>query len=277
MTRRFEGKTVLITGAARGQGRSHAIRVAEEGGNVIAVDACAQVATVAYPMSSRADLAQTVELVQRAGGKIAAAEADVRDFDGLCCAVEDAVADFGGLHGVVANAGICSHSPLAELGEQAWQDVLDINLTGVWHTCKAAIPHLRRSGAGGSIVMTNSTVGLRGVANVGHYVAAKHGLIGLMRTFALELAPESIRVNSVNPTTVNTEMINNESTFRLFRPDLATPTLDDARDRFASANALPVPWVESSDVSDAVLFLLSEQARFITGTALPVDAGATIA
>ena len=277
MAGRFAGKTVLITGAARGQGRSHAVRIAREGGSVIAVDACAQVATVPYPLSTPGDLAETAELVQRAGGKVVAAQADVRDLGALRAAVDDGVSQLGGLHGVIANAGICSTGPLATLGEQSWHDVIDINLTGVWHTCKAAIPHLRRSGRGCSIVITNSSAGLRGFQNVGHYVVAKHGLVGLMRALALELAPDFIRVNSVHPTTVNTPMISNEHTYRLFRPDLDDPTLDDAKDQFTSVNALPVPWVESSDVSDSALFLLSDQARLITGVSLPVDAGAAIA
>lgn len=276
MTGRFEGRTVLITGAARGQGRGHAVRIAAEGGNIVALDSCAQVDSVPYPLSTTDDLAETADMVQAVGGRIVTCEADVRDLAAVESAVADGLTEFGGLHGVVANAGICSTGPLADLPQQAWQDMLDINLTGVWHTCRAAIPALRSSGARTSIVITNSTAGLRAFPNVGHYVVAKHGLVGLMRTLALELAAEQVRVNSVHPTTVRTPMITNDSTYRLFRPDLSDPTLDDAKAQFATINALPEPWVEIDDVSDAVLFLLSDQARMITGVTMPVDAGATI-
>ncbi|MQA03783.1 MAG: mycofactocin-coupled SDR family oxidoreductase [Streptosporangiales bacterium] len=273
---RVEGKVAFITGAARGQGRSHAVRLAEEGADIIAVDICAQVDSVPYAMSTPDDLAQTVKEVEALDRRIIATQADVRDFGALQAAVDDGVAQLGRLDIVSANAGINSLGPADELAEQTWQDMIDINLTGVWHACKAATPHLVAGDNGGSIVITSSAAGLMAHPNVAHYTSAKHGLIGLMKTLALELAPKSIRVNAICPTTVGTEMILNEPTYRLFRPDLESPTVDDAVEAFMTLNALPVKWVEARDISNALLFLASDEARYITGVALPVDAGCVI-
>lgn len=270
---RVEGKVALVTGAGRGQGRSHAVRLAEEGASVIAFDICAPVASVSYPMSTRADLDETCELVRAAGGRAYAAEVDVRDFDLLERELAAGIEALGGLDIVVANAGIASYAAGHEISEAAWQEMIDINLTGTWHTIKAAVPHLVAAGRGGSIVLTSSAAGLQGTPNLAHYVAAKHGVTGLTRTFANELAPHWIRVNSVNPTQVDTPMIMNDEIFRMFRPDLESPGRDDIIDVSTATNALPVPWVESRDVSNAVLFLASDEARYITGVALPVDAG----
>jgi SDR family mycofactocin-dependent oxidoreductase len=273
MSGRVEGKVAFITGAARGQGRSHAIRLAQEGADIIAVDLCAQIDTVPYGMATPADLEETVKAVEALDRRIVAAQADVRDYGALKKALDDGVAQLGRLDIVSANAGIFSMGTLAELTDQQWQDMIDVNLTGVWHAAKAAIPHLIEQGTGGSIVLTSSAAGLEGMPNIGHYVSAKHGVVGLMRTLALELAPHSIRVNSVHPTTVNTDMIQNETTYRMFRPDLENPTAKDAEDAFTSINALPIPWVEPVDISNAVLFLASDEARYITGVTLPIDAG----
>jgi SDR family mycofactocin-dependent oxidoreductase len=270
---RVEGKVALVTGAGRGQGRSHAVRLAEEGASVIAFDICAPVASVSYAMASRADLDETCEQVRAAGGRAHAAEVDVRDYDLLARELEAGIAALGGLDIVVANAGIASYAPGHEITEAAWQEMIDINLTGTWHTVKAAVPHLVSAGRGGSIVLTSSAAGLQGTPNLAHYVAAKHGVTGLTRTFANELAPHWIRVNSVNPTQVDTPMIMNDEIFRMFRPDLESPGRDDIVDVSIATNALPVPWVEARDVSNAVLFLASDEARYITGVALPVDAG----
>jgi (+)-trans-carveol dehydrogenase len=201
-----------------------------------------------------------------------AAQADVRDHNALKQA-HDGVAQLGRLDIVSANAGIVSYGTLAELPEQTWRDVIDTNLTGEWHAAKAAIPHLRAGGRGGSMILTSSEAGLRGLANLGHYVAAKHGVVGLMRTLALELAPDFIRVNSVHPTTVNTPMVMNEATYQLFRPDLDHPTWDDLEPALQETNALPIPWVEPVDISNAVLWLASDESRYVTGITLPVDAG----
>ncbi len=269
---RVEGKVAFVTGAARGQGRSHAIRLAEEGADIIAVDICAQIDSVGYPMATPDDLAQTVKEVEALDRRIVATQADVRDYTALKTAVDDGVAQLGRLDIVAANAGIASFEPTDSMDEQMWQDMIDVNLTGVWHTVKAAIPHLRAAG-GGSIILTSSTAGIKGMGNLAHYVAAKHGVVGLMRTLANELAPDMIRVNSVHPTSVSTDMIHNSVTYELFAPDLDHPTRDQIGERFQAMNALPIPWVEPRDISNAVLFLASDETRYITGVTLPVDAG----
>jgi (+)-trans-carveol dehydrogenase len=275
VTGRVEGKVAFISGAARGQGRSHAIRLAQEGADIIAVDLVGQIDSVPYPMSTPDDLAETVKEVEALDRRIVATEADVRDYGALKAAVEDGVAQLGRLDIVSANAGIFSFGTLDELPEQAWQDMIDVNLTGVWHAAKAAIPHLRAGGRGGSIILTSSNAGLLAMENIGHYVAAKHGIVGLMRTLALELAPDMIRVNSVHPTTVNTDMIHNAATYALFAPDLPVEdrTRERLTERFQALNALPVPWVEPVDISNAVLWLASDEARYVTGVTLSIDAG----
>jgi (+)-trans-carveol dehydrogenase len=275
MTGRVEGKVAFITGAARGQGRSHAITLAREGADIIAVDLCAQIASVPYPMATPEDLAQTVKEVEATGRRIVATQADVRDYDALKQALDEGVARLGRLDIVSANAGIVSYDQAADLAEQTWQDVIDVDLTGEWHAAKAAIPHLRAAG-GGSIILTSSELGLRAVPNTAHYVAAKHGVIGLMRTLALELAPDFIRVNALAPTTVDTPMVMNEATYRLFRPDLDNPTAEDMAEASRATNVLPIAWVEPVDISNALLFLASDEARYVTGVALPVDAGQAI-
>jgi (+)-trans-carveol dehydrogenase len=276
MAGRVSGRVAFITGAARGQGRSHAVRLAQEGADIIAVDLCDQVGSVGYPLATPADLAETVRQVEALDRRIVATQADVRDYAGLKNAVDEGVAQLGRLDIVSANAGILSHGLTAELDETSWQDMIDINLTGVWHTAKAAIPHLIAGGRGGSMILTSSGVVMKGTPNFAHYVSAKHGIVGLMRTLALELAPHSIRVNSVHPTSVDTAMVRNSETLRLFRPDLENPTVDDAAAQFEAMNVLPLRWVEPVDVSNAVLFLASDEARYITGVPLPVDAGYAI-
>ena len=274
MTGRAEGKVAFITGAARGQGRSHAVTLAREGADIIAVDITKQIDSVPYPMATPQDLAQTVKEVEAAGRRIVAAQADVRDYDALKQALDEGVARLGRLDIVSANAGLAGYGRAEELAEQTWQDVIDVDLTGVWHAAKAAIPHLRAGGRGGSMILTSSYAGLKAYQNAGHYTAAKHGVVGLMRTLALELAPDFIRVNSLHPTMVDSPMVMNPPTYRLFRPDLENPTADDMAGPAREANALPIPWVESADVSDAVLWLASDESRYVTGITLPVDAGA---
>src|SRR6266700_1012536 len=213
MPGRIDGKVAFITGAARGQGRGHAVRLAQAGADII----------------------------------------------------------------VVANAGIGAlGASLAQMTQKTWQDTIDINLTGVWLTAKAGIPHLIAGGRGGSIVLTSSVGGVKGMEGAGHYVAAKHGVVGLMRTLALEMAHHKIRVNTIMPTQVNTPMAVNEGTFRLFRPDLENPTIDDFAAASAMTNPLQVPWMEPEDISNAVLFLACDESRYITGVALPVDAGSMV-
>jgi SDR family mycofactocin-dependent oxidoreductase len=276
MTGKLEGKVAFITGAARGQGRSHAITLAREGADIIAVDICAQIGSVPYPMATPEDLAQTVKEVEALDRRIVATDVDVRDYDALKQALDDGVAQLGRLDIVSANAGIVSYGRVEELPEQTWRDVIDVNLTGEWHAAKAAIPHLRAGGHGGSIILTSSDAGLKALQNLAHYVAAKHGVIGLMRTLALELAADFIRVNALAPTSVNTPMIMNEPTYRVFRPDLQNPTAEDMTGPATAQNVLPIPWVEPVDISNAVLWLASDESRYVTGITLPVDAGAAI-
>ncbi len=242
----------------------------------MAVDICAQVDSVtSYQMATADDLKETVAQVEALDRRIIASQADVRDFAHLSHVLDEAVAELGRLDIVCANAGIYSTGRMVDLSEQTWQDMIDINLTGVWHTCKAAIPHLIAAG-GGSMILTSSAVGLKASQNVGHYGAAKHAVVGLMRTLALELAGDMIRVNSVHPTGVDTPMIMNDSLYRQMVPDAAHPTREDVIPIMSSMNALPVPWVEPIDISNAVLFLASDEARYVTGVTFPVDAGLTI-
>jgi SDR family mycofactocin-dependent oxidoreductase len=273
---RLEGKVAFVTGLARSQGRSHAVRLAMEGADIIGLDIASQIETVPFPMATPDDLAETVAEVEGLGRRIVASQADVRDFDAVKAALDDGVAKLGRLDIVVANAGIVSFGTVEDLPEQTWQDVIDVNLTGVWHTVKAATPHLRAAG-GGSVVIISSVAGLKGQANTGHYTAAKHGVVGLMRTLANELAPDMVRVNTVNPGSVDTAMIHNQGTYSLFMPDHAGDiTREEVAPIFQSVNALPVPWVESVDISNAVVFLASDEARYVTGVTLPVDAGTFI-
>jgi (+)-trans-carveol dehydrogenase len=271
---RVEGKVAFITGAARGQGRSHAIRLAQEGADIIAVDLMEDIPGAPYARATEEELAETVKAVEALDRRIIASKADVRDFDGLKKALDDGVAQLGRLDIVSANAGISTQmAPAEELEEAMWQNMIDTNLTGVWHTAKAAIPHLKSAGNGGSLILTSSEAGIKGYGNIAHYVSAKHGVVGLMRTLALELAPLGIRVNSIHPTQVDTDMIQNEGTYKLFAPDKEHPTKEDFLPASQAMNALPIPWVEAIDISNALLFLASDEARYVTGVTLAVDAG----
>jgi (+)-trans-carveol dehydrogenase len=270
---KLDGKIAFITGAARGQGRSHAVRFAQEGADIIGIDICAKVASSVGEASTEEDLAETVAQVEALDRRMLATKVDVRDAAGVKAAVDAGVAELGRLDIVLSNAGMWNYGKVQDFDEANWQEVIDINLTGVWHAAKAAIPHLIAGGRGGSITITSSVAGLRGYENTGHYVAAKHGVVGLMRTMALELAQHMIRVNTVHPSNVNTKMIHNEETYRLFRPDLENPGFEDAMDVFETMNAMPVRWLDPEDITNAVLFLSSDDARYITGATLPVDAG----
>jgi SDR family mycofactocin-dependent oxidoreductase len=271
---RVEGKVALITGAARGQGRAHALRLAEEGADIIAVDSCMSYGTVPYDGASEADLAETAKQVEDRDRRILTRVADVRDLSGLEAAVADGLSEFGRLDIVCANAGIASFGPAWELTEETWQEMIDINLTGVWKSAKAAIPTLIEQGSGGSIILTSSTAGLVAYGNLAHYTAAKHGVVGLMRALAVELAPHFIRVNSIHPTTVDTDMVQNPAIRALFLGD-ESATREDAAEGLKALNALPIPWVETIDISNAVLWLASDEARYVTGTTQVIDAGGT--
>ena len=277
MAGRVDGKVAFITGAARGQGRSHAVRLAQEGADIIAVDICRGFEDSTAPAATPEDLAETADMVKNLDRRIVTAEVDVRDFDALAAAVDSGVEQLGRLDIVVANAGIGTTGvKLHKMREDIFDETIDVNLGGVWKTVKAAVPHLLAGGRGGSIVITSSVGGTKAYPQVGHYIAAKHGVVGLMRTFAVELGQHSIRVNTVHPTHVCTPLLMNESTYRLFRPDLENPGPDDLAPICQSFHFLPIPWVEPVDISNAVLFLASDEARYVTGVTLPVDAGSLL-
>lgn len=277
MMGRVSGKVAFVTGAARGQGRSHAVRLAQEGADIIAVDICRPFADSPASPATPEDLAETANLVKALDRRIVTAEVDVRDYELLKSVVDSGVEQLGGLDIIVANAGIGTvGTRLDRMKEDTWQEMIDVNLSGVWKSVKAGIPHMVAGGRGGSIILTSSVAGLKAYPHTGHYVAAKHGVVGLMRTFAVELGAQSIRVNSVHPTHVNTPLLLNEKTFRIFRPDLENPGADDMAPICQTFHMLPIPWVTAEDISNAVLFLASDEARYITGVALPVDAGSCL-
>ena len=266
---KLDGKVAFITGAARGQGRSHAVRLAEEGADIIAVDICSQMDTVPYPMATPDDLAVTGDEVKALDRRISLHQVDVRDRAGLQKAFEAGLAMLGPVDIVLANAGI---APLSVNDNyRLWQDVLDVNLTGVFNTVEVAIPSMVANGRGGAIVLTSSTAGINGIGGPSPgglgYTAAKHGVVGLMRSYANNLAPYSIRVNSIHPTGVNTPMVDNEAMGEFLAHKVSAGT--------ALVNALPVDLLESIDISNAIVWLVSEEARYVTGVALPVDAGFT--
>ncbi|BCI54377.1 putative short-chain type dehydrogenase/reductase [Mycolicibacterium litorale] len=277
MAGRVEGKVAFITGAARGQGRAHAVRLAQEGADIIAVDICKQIDSVRIPLSTPEDLAETADMVKNLDRRIYTAEVDTRDFDALKAAVDAGVEQLGRLDIIVANAGIGNGGEtLDKTSEGDWEDMIDVNLGGVWKTVKAGVPHILAGGRGGSIILTSSVGGLKAYPHTGHYVAAKHGVVGLMRTFAVELGAQNIRVNSVHPTNVNTPLFMNEGTMKLFRPDLENPGPDDMKVVGQLMHTLPIGWVEPEDIANAVLFLASDEARYITGVTLPVDGGSCL-
>lgn len=266
MAGRLEGKVALVSGAARGQGRSHAVRLAQEGADVIAFDVCAQLGSVPYPMAQPDDLKETVRQVEDLDRRIVAREADVRDTSAVAAVVADGIAEFGRLDVVCGNAGICSFADNAwSMTDDVWEEMIAVNLTGVWKTVRAAVPAMIEAGNGGSIILTSSTAGIKGMSGIAHYSAAKHGVVGLMRTLANELAPHMIRVNTVHPTGVNTPMVVNDfmANFLESSPELSGNM----------QNALPVEMVEPVDISNAIVWLASDEARYVTGVSLPVDAG----
>jgi SDR family mycofactocin-dependent oxidoreductase len=268
MPGRVEGKVAFITGAARGQGRSHAIRLAEEGADIIAVDILEDYPSIPYGMSTPDDLAETVKLVEALDRRIVSAKADVRDVAALKAAVDEGVAQLGRLDIVSANAGICTVQSWDEVTPQVWQDTLDTNLTGVWNTMVVAAPHLIANG-GGSIICTSSTAGIKGLPFLAPYVAAKHGVVGIARTMANELARHRIRVNTVHPTGVDTPMgtgLGGLDALITKDPNLGPIFM----------NTYPIEIVQPRDISNAVLFLASDEAQYVTGLELTVDAGNTI-
>ncbi|WP_243770062.1 mycofactocin-coupled SDR family oxidoreductase [Amycolatopsis acidicola] len=268
----LDGKVALVTGAARGQGRSHAVRLAGAGADVIAYDLCAPVPEMPYPMATADDLAETARLVEKQGRRVATARLDVRDGAEIADGVARDAAALGGLDIVVANAGISTILSTPDTPARAtWDAVVGVNMTGVWNTVEAALPALRKTGRGGSVILISSTAGLKGLVGAPGtpatlaYTASKHGVVGLMKAYAVGLAKESIRVNTVHPTGVDTPMIEN--------PSLGDYFAEHQQDQAMMANALPVELLPPGDISDAVLWLASDAARYVTGVALPVDAG----
>ncbi|MEZ0338859.1 mycofactocin-coupled SDR family oxidoreductase [Mycobacterium sp. pV006] len=277
MPGRVEGKVAFITGAARGQGRSHAIKLAEEGADIIAVDVCKNVDHVQLDLATPGDLLETKERVEALGRRIIIDEVDVRDLDGLQAVVDRGVAELGRLDIILANAGIGNGGQTVEgIDEAVWQTMMDINLTGVWKTVKVGIPHIIAGGRGGSIVLTSSVAGLKAYPQMSQYVSAKHGVVGLMRSCAVELAQHMIRVNSVHPTHVNSPMVMNDETFRMFRPDLENPGPDDIAPICQMFHSMPRPWVEIEDITNAVLFFASDESRYVTGVSMPIDLGSCL-
>jgi SDR family mycofactocin-dependent oxidoreductase len=269
---RLEGRIALITGAARGQGRSHAVTLSREGADIVAMDLCAQIDTVAYPLGTGDDLAETARLVRENGRRIETFVGDVRSSSDMLAFTQLALDKFGQIDVVVANAGIWSPGAIWEMSDETWRDMIDVNLTGVFNTVRFAIPHMieRRSG---SLVLTSSTCGVKALGWMGHYNSAKHGVMGLTRSLALDLGPYFVRANAVLPSTVNTPMIMNDPSYKIYRPDLENPTREEAMAGFYAHNAMPLPYVEPEDVSEAVLFLASDASRYITGIGIPVDLG----
>jgi SDR family mycofactocin-dependent oxidoreductase len=269
---RFDGKVVLITGGARGQGRSHALRFAAEGADIVVCDIVDQLPTVGYAMATQDDLDETVESVRAIGRRVLGLVADVRDLEQMTDVVGQATATFGRVDVLLANAGICTFGGIAEMSAQTWRETIDTNLTGVFNAVRATLPGMieRRYGR---IVATSSMAGRAGWENIGHYAASKWGIIGLIKSVALEVAAFGITANVVCPSSVATPMMMNDGSYRLFRPDLAEPTLEDALGAFTSVNVIPVPYAETADISAAMAFFASDAAAMITGATLSVAAG----
>ncbi|MFL5843522.1 MAG: mycofactocin-coupled SDR family oxidoreductase [Solirubrobacteraceae bacterium] len=271
---RMDGKVAFITGAAGGMGRTHATRLADDGCDIIAVDIGRQLEDVPYAMPAADKLEETAQLVRERGRRAVTVTADIRDTAALEAAVRHGVAELGRLDVVVANAGIWTlGGNLWEIPEERFREMIEINLTSQWRTVKATIPVMLELGNGGSVIFIGSTNSFKAVPGNGHYTAAKHGVIGIMRTLAQELAAQGIRVNAVCPTGVNTDMLINDRMFQLFRPDLDDPGYEDAEEGLRGLNLIPVPTVEPEDVSDAVAWLASSESRMVTGSAIAVDAG----
>jgi (+)-trans-carveol dehydrogenase len=273
----LDGKVAFITGIGKGQGRSHAVRLAREGADIIGIDALKTYPWMNYRLAERADVDETIRQVEAEGRRCFFAQADVTDLGSLQSALEGGVAEYGRLDVVAANAGAFPKGALTwESDPAAWRECVEVNLVGVFHTVHAAVPHMLTAGNGGSIVITSSGAAIVSGSYLGDYSAAKAALLSLTRTLAVELAPHWIRVNAICPGAVNTDMIANDALYRMFRPDLDAPTREDTVEVWKSKHLLPVPWLEPQDISNAVAWLASDEARLVTGVTLPVDAGNTI-
>jgi len=269
----LDGQVAFISGLARGQGRSHALTLAREGADIIGFDLCGDIASTAYPGTTPADLEETEQLIKETGRRVVVSRADVRDYAQVEAAFQRGLEQLGRVDIIIPNAGICAGGKTWEISTDAWRETLDINLTGAWHVVKAAVPNLISQNQGGSVVFIGSTEALKGAENMSSYAASKHGITGLMTCLARELGQYNIRVNSVNPTCVDTNMIQNPYVWGLFAPEIDNPTRVDVEDRFAGTHILPVPWMEPIDVSRSILYLVGESGRYVTASTLTVDAG----
>lgn len=275
---RLTNKVALISGVARGQGRAHAQRLAAEGVSIIGFDGLCTYDTVPYKQATQEDLDETVRLIEASGGRIYAGRADVRDRAEIERIISAGVAEVGPIDIVVANAGIGINSrPFWEVSQQEWDDVVGVCLTGVWHTVSAAVPSMIAAGKGGSVIMTSSAAAIKAAPQLSPYIAAKTGVIGMMRSMANDLAPYRIRINCVAPTAVPTDFVLNDRLYQIFSPDSPEPNLEDAKKVMRSMHPLGEPWIETQDISAAVAYLASDEARFITGIVLPVDLGLSFA
>lgn len=273
---RLDGKVALVTGGARGQGRSHAVRMAQEGASIVVTDIATQLPSVPYEMATEADLQQTVKLVEDLDQRCVAVKADARDAGAMAGAVEQAVSEFGRVDVASVNHGIASGGD-AVSPEADWDEMLDVNLKGVWISCGAIVAQMRKQGGGGAIVLTASAAGIRPFPGILPYSVAKHGVIGLMRNLAAELAPEQIRVNAVCPGVVDTPMVRNTFFQELFTGGVEGASWEDVQWPATTLHPMEFSSMEAVDISNAVLFLLSDEARYITGVELPVDGGLCIA
>jgi len=273
---RLDGRVALVTGGARGQGRAHAVRLAGLGADIVLVDVCAEIDSIPYAQAVPAQMAETVRLVEATGRNAVPIVADVRDGAAMSGAVDTTLERLGRIDIVCANAGVIQLKPATSITAGDWADIIGINLTGVWNTIAPALAPMIAQESGGSIIITSSAAGVKGPPNMAHYAASKSGLIGLMRSLSAELGPHRIRVNCIAPTTVDTDMVHWPEAYALFRPDLDAPSRDDVAGVFAALNVLPVPWIDAADVSDAVAWLASDDARYVTGIVLPVDAGTLV-
>jgi (+)-trans-carveol dehydrogenase len=271
---RLTDKVALISGVARGQGRSHALRLVAEGAAVIGFDGLCTYDTVPYKQATQADLDETVRLIEKAGGKVYAGRADVRERGEIERIIKEGTAATGPVDIVIANAGIGINSrPFWEVSQQEWDDVIAVCLTGVWNTVSAAVPAMIAAGNGGSVIITSSAAAIKAAPQLAAYTAAKTGVIGMMRSMASDLAPHRIRINCVAPTAVPTDFVLNDRLYQVFSPDSPEPSLEDAKKVMRAMHPLGEPWIEPRDVSAAVAYLASDEARYVSGIVLPIDLG----